>query len=538
MKKIASFLALSVIIIISVINISVFSAAATGTLIDSYKYYREIDTTSIREPVYVPLDVGILDYSESNGKDIRLFSADKFVPYYIEYTGSFAEVPVEDIIASLELPPFRGTTYSPKNMIDGSPVTYYQSFILDGKSTTLSIFFPDMYRLESISLDYIDSPAEKITAYAYIDGKATVVNTVTEETGTNQLKLNSVKTNRLDLQLEHAGGIKISAIKVMGETFGRIVFIPISNQTFLYYGKPNDPGEKYSTDNLYTTINTKTLGVSKQHVNLLFKGDKEGGLNDNCPTVDNPDQTDSDKDGVGDACDNCRFMQNRDQRDSDKDGVGDACDNCPSVQNPDQFDKDLKTKEGWVCEDTDKDGITNDLDNCIEGYNPDQQDIDRDNIGDACEDNDNDGIQNYKDLCLVVPDPSNLDTDKDGVGNVCDNCKTLYNPNQEDTNVDGIGDVCEDADKDGVFDSVDNCKRIANPDQIDWDKDNLGDKCDNCPEIRNFGQEDKDRDGTGDVCDKIESRALENPTIIWSIMILAAVMILGFAFFIKQKKSK
>jgi len=83
-------------------------------------------------------------------------------------------------------------------------------------------------------------------------------------------------------------------------------------------------------------------------------GDGVGDASDNCPTVRNTDQADTDSDDTGDACDgddadvdgfsdyrdNCPLMPN-DQRDADTDGVGDACDNCATVANSSQLDADL-----------------------------------------------------------------------------------------------------------------------------------------------------------------------------------------------------
>lgn len=115
-------------------------------------------------------------------------------------------------------------------------------------------------------------------------------------------------------------------------------------------------------------------------------GDGVPNGNDNCPTVANPAQTDSDGDGIGDACDG----NSAPTTDSDGDGVPDVSDNCPSVPNAAQ---------------TDSDG---------------------DGIGDECDlnvpggDNDGDGIPDGSDNCPAHPNPAQTDSDGDGKGDECD----------------------------------------------------------------------------------------------------------------------
>ena len=80
--------------------------------------------------------------------------------------------------------------------------------------------------------------------------------------------------------------------------------------------------------------------------------------------------------------------------DTDGDGVCDEDDNCVSVPNPNQEDTD--TKKAGEPDGQWPDGIGDVCDNCPDTWNPNQEDSDGDGIGDAC------AIQAVK--CDVEPD--------------------------------------------------------------------------------------------------------------------------------------
>jgi len=180
---------------------------------------------------------------------------------------------------------------------------------------------------------------------------------------------------------------------------------------------------------------------------------------DNCPFIPNPDQTDSNSDGLGDAC-----------TDSDSDSIFDPSDNCPFIANLDQIDTN-GNGQGDACDgDDDSDGVADLADNCRTVPNASQTDIDGDGYGDPCDkDSDGDGFSN----AIETSKGSNAfnAASRTEVCDAADNDGDTLTDEGYDLNSDGTADCGQARDTDG--------DTVMNTSDPDDDNDHFSDTVEN-----------------------------------------------------------
>jgi len=294
--------------------------------------------------------------------------------------------------------------------------------------------------------------------------------------------------------------------------------------------------DQNGTDFASGTPNPRNSSTAVQLCGFPADGDCDGvpDSSDNCPSIANPGQANSDGDSAGDVCDGCPMDPNKTEpgicgcgvadTDTDKDGVADCADGCPN--DPDKIEPGI-CGCGTPDTDTDKDGTPDCNDGCPMDPNKIEPGIC--GCGTPDTDTDKDGTPDCNDGCPMDPNKiepgicgcgtPDTDTDKDGTPDCNDGCP--MDPDKIEPGICGCGTPDTDTDKDGTADCNDGCP--MDPDKIepgicgcgepetDTDKDGTPDCKDDCPEDPakispgqcgcGFPDTDTDKDGTADCND-------------------------------------
>ena len=237
---------------------------------------------------------------------------------------------------------------------------------------------------------------------------------------------------------------------------------------------------------------------------LTIDGDGEGLYYfDELAAGSDPDDADSDDDGLDDYEEVVTYGCDPTDEDSDGDGLDD--------------DDEIET-HGSDCNnsDTDGDGLSDYTEVTVHGSDPTSTDSDGDGLGDYDEitthgsdptstDSDGDGLGDYDEVTTHGTDPTNPDSDNDGLDDARELDETGTDPTNPDSDGDGLTDGDEvddlgsdpnstDSDGDGLNDWDEVTVHGSDPNSADGDVDGLSDY----DEVTIHGTDPANADSDGD----------------------------------------
>ncbi|MGC8775776.1 MAG: thrombospondin type 3 repeat-containing protein [Minisyncoccia bacterium] len=322
----------------------------------AYRFYKDIKNISIKVPTVVEVSFPE-NFIERFNFLVLDQTTDSIEPYYFK-----KETLVNEALFSAALSPYFNSKNigDLKNLVDKNPNTYVEFLLPDPSKNPskknwgevkiiLYSSFPITSSMLKVLFDENVVLPSTVEIRAFVDGQEKII---FAETNMYQNTINFIKTtsNIWEVKFTYYQPLRISELvfnqdNAKKTNLNAIRFLAQPNHSYRIYF---DPDRFPSIDSATAENLVFAENVLKLEVNSYEK-------NENYVIAD-----------------------------TDNDGIPDVQDNCPSVYNPDQKDVN-SNKVGDACEDFDLDGIINSKDNCPDQYNPDQLDVDSDGIGDVCD---------------------------------------------------------------------------------------------------------------------------------------------------------
>ena len=247
-----------------------------------------------------------------------------------------------------------------------------------------------------------------------------------------------------------------------GAAYGNTVSVPSTEVPSLNLVEPNDADNSYLMQKLEGTAQSgQQMPYGGPYLNSTLRQLVRDWIDAGAQNI----TTDTDGDGLEDDSDNCASVANAEQLDTDSDGLGNACD-----------------------DDDDGDGVADTTD-AFSLDSEETTDTDGDGTGNN-EDTDDDGdtILDTADVFPLISIGDETDTDADGAPNTCDaSCLAAGMTADTDDDGDGIADTTDafpldaseqsDSDGDGTGDNADVIPLDAT-ETLDTDDDGFGNNAD------------------------------------------------------------
>jgi hypothetical protein len=287
------------------------------------------DPQCFREMSIVDTASGVLAFSVKNVDDDLFFvQSNRLLPSRLDLNEKnpplkYTSPDIGDTVLLADTDPYTAITLDPYEL-SKQDISYVfdlgQVYPANTIVTTLDYYSPGKVSvaISQDSRDYVPVEISRIDAFAFRYLRVTFLRQVTQSdiTRFHTLIFSPRITSRY-LVSSPGGIVQVYSSYVCQQGAYREYLLERSD---IPYGLP------------IPTVTTPL--VSK--INPLYKNDSDNdgieNIRDNCATLANPDQSDRNRDGYGDAC-----------SDDDSDRVSGISDNCPTVANPDQKDLNVNS---------------------------------------------------------------------------------------------------------------------------------------------------------------------------------------------------